>query len=154
MDPLDKIRRNTVISKTGCWEWKNSLNSAGYGQITVNGKYWLSHRYSYTVAHGPIPDSLVIRHKCHNRKCCNPDHLIPGTGSENWWDSEDLHRTRAAERRKTWIIAGKQYDTLEQAAEETGLSVKTIVKYTDDKGKFDVNKYRKQSMMSGRQPKV
>lgn len=153
MDMMEKIRRNTKITKGGCWEWIASTNSAGYGQITINHKYWLSHRYVYTVVHGPITDDLVIRHKCHNRKCCNPDHLIEGTGSQNWWDSEELHRSNAAQRRKVWIIDNKKYDTLDQAAELTGLSVKTIIKYTDN-GVFDVAKYRKQSFMSGREPKV
>lgn len=38
-----------------------------------------------------IPEGVVIRHLCHNKKCVNPEHLIPGTMSENNLDSRSYH---------------------------------------------------------------
>lgn len=44
---LDKIKSSVTISDAGCWEWQKSCNSAGYGQLTEDKKYWLAHRYTY-----------------------------------------------------------------------------------------------------------
>jgi hypothetical protein len=41
------------------------------------------HRHVYETVKGPIPKGLVIRHLCHNRACCNPDHLRRGTHKQN-----------------------------------------------------------------------
>lgn len=44
---INKILNNIIISDTGCWIWQKSCNSAGYGQLVINRKHWLAHRYSY-----------------------------------------------------------------------------------------------------------
>lgn len=82
----------------GCWNWKKSVTSAGYGQFTLNKKYWTTHRYVYTKCKGEIPKGFVIRHICHNPKCCNPDHLAVGTSRDNYFDSIEKHR-KAAEKK-------------------------------------------------------
>ena len=37
---------------------------------------------------GPIPSGKVLRHTCHCRQCCNPEHVIPGTHQENIADRQ------------------------------------------------------------------
>lgn len=77
-----------VPSKLGtpCWEWMLSRTKIGYGSTSVGRTSRLIHRVSYELFVGPIPAGLMICHKCNNRPCCNPDHLIPGTDRDNFMD--------------------------------------------------------------------
>lgn len=75
-----------------CWEWTSTLKENGYGRFTFDGGRALAHRWAYEQLRGPIPDGLQMRHLCHNRLCCNPMHLIPGTAQENIQDSVDAGR--------------------------------------------------------------
>ena len=71
-----------------CWLWTGAKNPQGYGHIHV----WVDekktkrgvHRVGYELAHGPIPDGLVLDHLCRVPLCVNPDHLEPVTPQENW----------------------------------------------------------------------
>ena len=67
-----------------CWEWQGSVNKrTGYGKKQLNGRTLLAHRWMYEMLQGPIPDGLVVNHKCSNRKCVNPHHLELTTQTGN-----------------------------------------------------------------------
>lgn len=80
--------------ESGCWEWNKSRNNrrGGYGQKTVNYKVYSSHRLSYLVFNGDIPDGMLVCHKCDNPPCCNPDHLFLGTHKDNAVDAWEKGR--------------------------------------------------------------
>jgi hypothetical protein len=82
----------------------------------------------------------VVRHRCHNKKCCNIAHLEAGTYSQNYQDSREVHALAAAKGRKTWIVNGISYQTCRDAVSKTGISMHSIIKYTVD-GVFDNNAY-------------
>lgn len=88
---LDRIK----VSESGCWEWQHNKDRRGYGQISINGTYWKSHRYAYNYYKGEI-GSLNVLHKCDNPSCCNPDHLFTGNQSENAIDMLNKGRSRVA----------------------------------------------------------
>ncbi|MGQ7788186.1 HNH endonuclease [Nesterenkonia sp. K-15-9-6] len=69
-----KLQRRTDKTST-CWIWTGSKVSSGYGNIHHARTWHYAHRVAYELAHGPIPDGMVIDHLCWNRACVNPDHL-------------------------------------------------------------------------------
>lgn len=86
---IDSINKTTIENHIGCWLWLGR-SSGGYGRVrfktpTIRGDK-LVHRESYRIFIGEIPEGLLIRHRCHNKLCCNPLHLEPGTDRDNWLD--------------------------------------------------------------------
>lgn len=150
-----RIYANIDINENGCWIWQRSVNSAGYGQLTEGGKYWLAHRYAYTALLGEIPEGLLIRHgsMCSTR-CCNPQHLELGTDLDNYYDSIEKHNASNLLKRKGITINGIFHNTFREASLATGLSLNSLVKYNNNNGLFDIEGYREGCKIANVIPKV
>ena len=46
----------------------------------------MAHRASWIMEFGPIPDGLLVLHKCDVRNCVRPGHLFLGTYKDNMDD--------------------------------------------------------------------
>ncbi len=81
---------------SSCWEWPRCKTSRGYGSFSWENEQWLSHRLAYTLKYGRIPPGSVVRHKCDNPPCCNPEHLELGSMRDNMLDCVSRGRKNAA----------------------------------------------------------
>ena len=75
-----------ILDPDECWEWIGTRDRHGYGKMGTNKKTKLSHRISYEMEIGEIPDGYCILHTCDNPPCCNPAHLWAGTHADNMRD--------------------------------------------------------------------
>jgi len=136
-----------VAKGPGCWNWTGSLVTAGYGSIMerVDGRnhHHVAHRLSYELMVGPIPEGMMIDHRCFNRKCVNPEHLRLATHKQNMENLAGARRisqtgVRGVCRRRGKFVASighnnatyylGQYETLEEA--ESVVTAKRIELFT------------------------
>jgi hypothetical protein len=81
-----------------CWPWRARLDGDGYGVFSVDGESQRAHRLMYEREVGPIPAGMVVRHRCDNRPCVNPSHLLVGTPQDNNRDAVERERQARGER--------------------------------------------------------
>lgn len=79
-----------LIPFHACWEWVGGKDQWGYGRFWYQSALWAKkrlgrpHRFAYEYFKGaPVPDDLIILHRCDNPGCVNPDHLSVGTNKDN-----------------------------------------------------------------------
>lgn len=89
-----------------CWIWtgkgkgqphsEDRTNDHGKIRVKRDGRWtWdFVHRVSYIENFGPIPDGMVVRHKCDRRRCFAPHHLELGTLKQNWRDAVERGRAK------------------------------------------------------------
>lgn len=84
-----------------CKEWGGTIHGNGYGVFSVAGQQFLAHRIEWERANGrPVPPGLVVRHRCDNRPCVEPTHLLLGTQADNQHDKRDRGRAAKGTRNR------------------------------------------------------
>jgi hypothetical protein len=111
------------LNANGCWVWKGYKDNYGYGRIRHKGRMIRLHRLYWILSGQDIPEDLVMRHgQGCSKACYNPEHLTPGTQSENGLDmhrdgtmtfakltAEQVLKIRATDN-KTRAELAKEYD--------------------------------------------
>jgi len=105
------INQNWLESE--CWDWDSATYSTGYGQFgSVKYGNALAHRYSYQLFCGSIPDGVSLKHKCQNKICFNPSHLILSNNAE--YVAQLQVRKTVAQRKSAKTFRTKHYNKVLQ----------------------------------------
>jgi hypothetical protein len=95
-----------------CVLWWKATNRDGYGVFSYRRNGYvinrIAHRKIYEECYGSIPEGLVVRHKCDNPPCVNPNHLELGTTRQN--NEDRVRRGRDGNSNKTHCKWGHAYD--------------------------------------------
>lgn len=99
-----------------CWEWIAGRYVSGYGQVFMAKKSGKAHRAAYRMFKEAIPPGRWVLHKCDNKLCVNPEHLILGTHSDNVADRDSKGRNNPqrgeqhyTHRHPEWVKRGVEH---------------------------------------------
>ena len=107
------------ISDSGCFEvTSHKPGGPGYPQVSYNKTTSPAHRKVYEEMFGPIPKGLLVRHKCDNRLCINPEHLELGTFADNMNDMYERGRQARGERSGAHKLKEKEVKEIKAALED------------------------------------
>ncbi|MEZ5478817.1 MAG: HNH endonuclease [Thiolinea sp.] len=73
--------RSQSTDHDGCWEWQGQISNSGRGRIMILDQASGKNRTvsaedaSYIAFFGAIPDGHLVRQRCQNCLCINPEHL-------------------------------------------------------------------------------
>lgn len=96
-----RIAARSTLAPNGCLVVaKRGRNQGGHVMLTgrhpdmAGGRTVTTgvHRWAWMLVNGPIPPGMVVRHRCDNPPCANPDHLELGTVADNSRDAVERGR--------------------------------------------------------------
>ena len=106
-----------VVKSDGCWEWTAKHDKNGYGRFSPNGQYSQvpAHRFSWELHNGPVPEGMLVCHRCDNPECTNPNHLFLGTPQDNMDDKVRKGRWKGcAPQRMSNIVSNRRHPVKER----------------------------------------
>ena len=139
-----RLRRGGwTVTAQGCWESCRFKTSKGYTYVRYNGVRQGTHRLAYETWVGPIPEGHVVRHKCDNHPCINPDHLETGTHADNARDK--VERGRAPRGDSHWAskVTEREFLALVEEKERGVIPVKMLIELYGLSEKAFYNRLRK-----------
>lgn len=126
-------RINILDDSNECWLWTGYCKHNSYPEFQYDGKYYQAHRATYAYFN---PDSdidhHIVRHKCNNKRCCNPHHLELGSYHDNcqdYWDSiEEGARSKWYPQLDRIVELRLQNQTYQEIGDQLGCDDATIVR--------------------------
>lgn len=99
---IERLLINSIgDSDEECWEYTmKDKSKGGHKRIRLDDKSRIFvHRLAWEAFNAePIPNGMLVLHKCDNPKCFNPNHLFLGSQYDNMHDC--IHKNRKNYYRK------------------------------------------------------
>src|SRR3569833_4640602 len=89
-----------------CLIWQGHVSESGYGRVHYGGRTLIAHRWAWSIKHGAIRPSMVVCHRCDQRRCVNPDHLFLASQAANLADMRSKWRKRRSLGIRSYKIQG------------------------------------------------
>jgi hypothetical protein len=87
-----------------CWPWLGSIRGR-YGHFTFGQQSRQANQVAWELEYRqPFPEGLQACHSCDYPLCCNPNHIIPGTQTDNI--QQAVVRKRHVNSKKTRCVNG------------------------------------------------
>lgn len=112
--------RITIVKVGDCWECTSHvLNADGYVTLRSSklGRSDSLHRLTYKLVKGRIPKGNLIRHKCDNRVCVKPSHLLAGTHQDNKDDAVERRRHAFGEKNRHAKLTEAEVQTIKDSTD-------------------------------------
>ena len=118
-----------TANEENCWEWQGFRDGDGYGRVSgVRSAPRVASRVAYEAWVGPIPDGMIVCHRCDNPPCCNPAHLFVGTAKANTKDMQDKERGSHGELHHWHRLTDEQVHIVRYLA-TAGMQQRPIARY-------------------------
>ncbi|MFQ6183614.1 HNH endonuclease signature motif containing protein [Sinorhizobium meliloti] len=117
---IERLDRNSMPEpNSGCQIWLGrSRNKYGHGQMGVGGRGIMAHRVAWMCHVGPIPDGLLVLHRCDTPGCVNHRHLFLGTHQDNQADKVRKGRQARGEKLSHPRASGEKNGNSKLTAEQ------------------------------------
>src|SRR4051812_1749777 len=100
-----------TVTDQGCWDCtSHAPDCDGYPRA----KGMRIYRTFYQDRHGMLQRGTVLRHRCDNRMCVNPDHCLPGSHADNVQDRVQRGRTASGENHGRAKLTVQQVASIRQ----------------------------------------
>lgn len=108
---------------TPCWECNSHKPDRvrGYPTTCKGGTHSSIHRYLYEVLFGHLPVGGLVRHRCDNPPCINPEHWASGTQADNKRDQIERGRWATGERHGRSKVSEEQVRSILRSQEPGGV---------------------------------
>lgn len=112
------VRRKPIawVREGSCIRCTSHALRCGYPIMKRNGECRTIARFILMKRIGGIPNGIVARHSCDNNWCIRPDHIVPGTHSDNIRDRNERGRTARGEKSGNAKLTNLQVQQIREAA--------------------------------------